>query len=220
MRKYFLFILFFSFAFLPMFGFAQTATTTLVPQPKYALPCILQGFSTFGCPDITTIPGYISRLYQFAIGVSGIIAVGMIVVGGIFISISGSVDKKSEGKDMITQALLGLALLLGSWLILNTLNPALIKMEIPNPTSVGLTGGTSTLAVSTKCDAAEQKTCDGKKLEGGYTNWYHSYLRYKDNGEFMIQACVKYASKDNSLASSTYTLIPFPSGRDAVYKPC
>ncbi|MFA6407563.1 MAG: pilin [Candidatus Paceibacterota bacterium] len=111
---------------------------------------------------MTTIPGYISTLYQFAVGISGIVAVGMIVIGGIYISVSGSVDKKSEGKDMITQALFGLALLLGSWLILNTINPKLVtNMDIPNPSGI-LNATSTTISTASICEGnsnASSSTC-------------------------------------------------------------
>lgn len=79
----------------------------------------------------TDIAEFISTLYKFALGVSGIVAVGMIVAGGIFYSVSGeSPQAQSEGKDMIVSALWGLGLLFGSYLILRTVNPRLVALEL------------------------------------------------------------------------------------------
>jgi hypothetical protein len=89
---------------------------------------------------------YISKLYTFGIGIGGILAVLMIVMGGIYYSVSGAVDKKSEGKDMITSALLGLLILLGSYVILQTVNPVLTTLK--NPTLDKTLISTSTLAYS------------------------------------------------------------------------
>jgi hypothetical protein len=86
------------------------------------------------CPSdtSTSIPNYIRRLYQFSIGISGILAVGMIVAGGILYTVSGgSPDKQNEGKDMIFSALWGLGLLFGAYIILNTINPQLIALKEP-----------------------------------------------------------------------------------------
>jgi|GEM_PF-1828818 hypothetical protein len=92
----------------------------------------------FGASAQFTIPGgsdeinvYILKLYQFGFGIGGILAVLMIVIGGIYYSVSGAVDKKSEGKEMITSALLGLLILFGSYLILQTVNPVLLNLQNP-----------------------------------------------------------------------------------------
>ncbi len=86
-----------------------------------------------GCVESrTSIPNYILRFYQFGVGIAGILAVGMIVVGAITISLSGAIDKQKEGKDMIKNAIWGVVLLLGSYLILNTVNPELTKLKEPS----------------------------------------------------------------------------------------
>jgi len=96
---------------------------------NFSFPCS----SGFGdCPDQSTIPGYIVRLYQFGLGISGILGVGMIVVGGILYATSvGKPDKQGEAKDMITSALWGILLLFGAYIILNTINPRLVQLGEP-----------------------------------------------------------------------------------------
>ncbi len=75
--------------------------------------------------------GYVIRIYQFGIGIVGIVAVGMIVYGGILIAWNTeSVDKKGKGREMITSALIGIAVLFGSYLILNTINPQLVRFDL------------------------------------------------------------------------------------------
>lgn len=75
--------------------------------------------------------GYMLQAYQFGIGIVGIIAVGMIVYGGILIAWNTeSIDKKGKGREMITSALTGIAVLFGSYLILNTINPELVKFNL------------------------------------------------------------------------------------------
>ncbi|MEK7464578.1 MAG: hypothetical protein AAB617_02245, partial [Patescibacteria group bacterium] len=76
--------------------------------------------------------GYVSRLYVFAVGVAGVFAVGMIVAGAIIYSTSGGGDRKREGINYITSALWGVALLLGSYLILKTVNPRLVELREPS----------------------------------------------------------------------------------------
>jgi len=103
----------------------------------YKFPCSNFGTQALGYGDcggdITeSIPNYIRRLYQFAIGISGILAVGMMVAGGILYTVSGgSPDKQREGMDMIFSALWGLGLLFGAYIILNTINPQLVLLKEP-----------------------------------------------------------------------------------------
>lgn len=103
---------------------------------KYAPPCLLPD-ALGGCPEIgNSIINYLIRLYSFAVGIAGILALGMIVAGAIMISVSGAVDKKKEGKDMIQSAIWGIVLLLGSYLILNTINPRITQLSEPGIVSV------------------------------------------------------------------------------------
>lgn len=80
----------------------------------------------------TDFGGFIIRLYQFAVGAAGILALGMIVIGAIFRATSaGKPDRIQEGNNMISSALWGLVLLLGSYLILKTINPNLVFIGEP-----------------------------------------------------------------------------------------
>jgi hypothetical protein len=100
------------------------------------------------CPQISgenILAKYILRLYQFALAIGGILAAGMIVVGAIYISVSGAIDKQAEGRDMIIQAIWGLVLLFSSYLILKTVNPQIVSLspttEVKKLTSSGCPPG-------------------------------------------------------------------------------
>ena len=101
-------------------------------------PAIAQGVPEFLSPNASsTIPGFLKGFYDFALVVAGVLAVGAIVIGGIMYSISGAVDKKGLGKEIIAGALWGLLLLLGSYVILRTVNPKLVDLEAPALPEVG-----------------------------------------------------------------------------------
>lgn len=75
-------------------------------------------------------PGeFINKLYQFGLGIAGILAMLMIIVGAVEYTISGAIDKKADAKERITQAILGLVLLLATVLILNTISPDLTNFQ-------------------------------------------------------------------------------------------
>lgn len=90
--------------------------------------------------NITTIEDiadYISKFYNFLIGFAAILAVVMIMVGGVlWMMAGGSPERVSNAKSFITSALIGLILALSSYLLLQTINPRLVKLEMPELPSI------------------------------------------------------------------------------------
>ncbi len=74
---------------------------------------------------------YVSDLLKIGIGLAGVLAVLMIVLGGIgYISGASNPSARSEAKKKITNAIFGLILASASWLILYTINPNLLKKTL------------------------------------------------------------------------------------------
>ena len=104
-------------------------------QLRYTFPCAPIGGGA--CPteaEVAQSPAaYIARLYQFALMLSGMLAFGMIIFGAIqYIVSAGNTTQQSDARDRITQALWGVALLLGAYLILYTIDPKLVSLTDPN----------------------------------------------------------------------------------------
>lgn len=79
----------------------------------------------------------IARAYQFALSFGAVLAFGAIVYGALKYAIArGNPAGQSDAKDRITQALLGLLLLLGAYLILRTVNPELVALRLPSLTQL------------------------------------------------------------------------------------
>jgi len=98
------------------------AATTL----EYALPG--------GEKNVETPGQYVNSLFTFGLTAAGILAVGVIVWGGfVYMTAAGNQGRISEAKDYIAGALLGLVLLLASFLILKTIDPQLVNLEINIP---------------------------------------------------------------------------------------
>ena len=107
---------------------AQTTSSQIV---DVNFPCPDGSFGLGSCPPSTDIPSYINNLYKFAVGIAGLLALGMIVAGGVYYTVSaGSSDKQREAKDMITSAVWGVVLLFASYMILNTVNPQITLLNI------------------------------------------------------------------------------------------
>lgn len=70
----------------------------------------------------------IPALYRFGLGLVGISALAALIVGGImYMTAGGSQDQTKRARTWIGNAFFGLALALLSYLILNTINPDLVR---------------------------------------------------------------------------------------------
>ena len=113
---------------------AQQTTVPLTPSysgssaPKapasYTPLAPLPGVS--GAPDPGT---YFNRMIQLAIGIAGILSVLMIVVGGAEYLGSEAFTSKEAGVKKMQAAVWGLLLAIASWIILNTINPELVRLN-------------------------------------------------------------------------------------------
>lgn len=75
---------------------------------------------------------YIQVIYTYAISAAGIIAVLVIIVSGIqWTASAGNSSVISSAKSRIVNSLVGLLIAVGSYVILNTLNPYLINFRLP-----------------------------------------------------------------------------------------
>lgn len=70
------------------------------------------------------ISDYVSKVYNWGAAITGLLAVLMIVVGGVQYMLAGAdPGQEADAKGRIQQALMALTLLLLSGLILHTINP-------------------------------------------------------------------------------------------------
>ena len=88
----------------------------------------------------TTIPGFVRYVFNFSIIIAIIVVIGVLIWGGfLYLTSTGNPNRLKEAKTWIFNSVLGLIILLGSYLILYTLNPQLtiLKME-PLPLTWGV----------------------------------------------------------------------------------
>lgn len=100
---------------------------------------------------VTTIPGgateqtpgqspqsFIADFYEYALAVAGILAFGIIVYGGVrYMMSAGNPSARTDAKEWIEAALLGILLLAGAYLILYIVNPNLVSLNLPGLQSSG-----------------------------------------------------------------------------------
>lgn len=76
---------------------------------------------------------YIAKVYQWMIGSATLIAIVFIMVSGLRWTLGGlNAEQVKKAKKTISNAVIGLVLLLGSYLILFTVNPQLLKLQVPS----------------------------------------------------------------------------------------
>lgn len=101
-----------------------------ISAAEYTLLEPLESPSGTPITNSSNLAEYLQFIFQFAIGITGVLAVIMIILGGITYLSTDAVSGKKDGKEMITNALWGLALAILSWLILYTINPTLLNIKI------------------------------------------------------------------------------------------
>lgn len=74
--------------------------------------------------------GYLNLMIRLFIGICAVLAVIMIVIGGIQYMTTELISSKEEGKKRIMGAIFGLLLALGAYTLLNTINPDLLNTDL------------------------------------------------------------------------------------------
>ena len=115
------FLLFTPLAFLPSIALAQSSAPI-----TYTLMAPLTGYLS-GTP---TLSQYLQGVVQVTIGLAGILAVIMLIYCGIKLMGTPSAGAKSEAKECIWNAIFGVLLAVGAWILLYTINPLLLSSDL------------------------------------------------------------------------------------------
>jgi len=112
--------------------YAQTQNSQYVPLEQ------LPGLSTTvnGKPTIN-LAEYLPNLVKLAIGLAAALSVIYIIIGGFKYISTDAIFEKKEGKETITNAVWGLLLAISSVVILNTISPKILNVNLKiEPTKV------------------------------------------------------------------------------------
>src|SRR3989344_6034781 len=106
-------------------------------KPGYLPGCTTdKGLETFNPTGDGNLGRYLNLMLRIFIGLCAVLAVVMIVVGGLEYMSSELISGKEAGKDRIIHALLGLLLALGAIPLLNTINPNLLSSDLKIDTAM------------------------------------------------------------------------------------
>ncbi len=151
-----------------------------VPIPGVTFQCFDSASTETASHYIEDMGAYIGGLYKFFSGIIGIIAAGMIFYAGVrWMTAGGNRAHVQSAKETIVTSLVAIALVLGSYLILFTINPKLVNLNPPSIQSiVGKEQNFAQCPTSRTCQQGPQegKNCTqdsdcGAGLSAGVCAW-------------------------------------------------
>lgn len=107
-----------------------------VKEPYHLLsPIITEGGDGMQLTDFDptgehALGRYLNLMIKIFLGVSAVLAMVMIMAGGLEYMTSELISSKEHGKERISNAIFGLLLAFGAYLILYTINPDLLETEV------------------------------------------------------------------------------------------
>ncbi len=108
---------------------AERPFRPITPNPSVPIPGVTftNASRENGIISIPYLSQYISGIYRLSVGLGAILAAVMIVFGGFKYLLAATVPDVKDGKSIIQDAVIGLVVLLSSFLILKTINPKLVE---------------------------------------------------------------------------------------------
>jgi hypothetical protein len=167
--------------FFSSFGFAWAQTNT-----DYTVLAPLPGITTANCGGdtptgelgcTTNLQTYLPGAFNLVIGLCAVLAFLVLTYGGVLYMTSDAITGKSQGKTYIENALWGLGLAIASWVILYTINPAILHFNLQlaqpntNPQSaIDLAAITAASQTTPGLTAAGSDLLSGASLTSDNTN--------------------------------------------------
>ncbi len=115
----------------PPGGSAPPAAQFVTPELGVPIPGLTFGQAQLknGNVEVPFLAQYISAIQRYLIGLAVTAALVMIVYGGFLYLLGASIGEIGRGKTIITDAIVGLLFVLGSYTILNIVNPNTTKLD-------------------------------------------------------------------------------------------
>jgi hypothetical protein len=103
-----------------------------LPCKGNELGCVNGELSTIDTGGPDALGKYLNIAINIAVGLAGVLAVLMIVMGGIEYMTSELANTKEDAKSRITNAIMGLVIALGAYALIYTINPNLVRLDTLN----------------------------------------------------------------------------------------
>lgn len=116
---------------LPLVAGAQAvdapATEPITFKPELAIPGLFSGETVI---TGTSIVSYVRVIFIMFIWTVGILATVMVIYGGIkWVAAAGNPGRINDARDVINNAIIGVVIALTSIVLLNTINPSLVRLR-------------------------------------------------------------------------------------------
>lgn len=160
-----------------------------------------------GCT--TDIQTYLPGIFKLAIGIAGVLAVLMIIIGGVEYITTDAIQGKSEGKARIQNALWGLVLVLVSWILLYTINPKLtvFNLNVEKTTVADTNNNSNSNGDYSGTGAALTSDEETTSYENGdgYTVSKHTATTNYEDGTYSYVITETYTDKNGDIYTTKTT---------------
>lgn len=185
------------------------AAETTSYKPLTSLPGVFEE------GQVTNPASLIRNIYTFAIGAGSVLAVLIIIIAGIKYMYQDSIGGKSHAKEQITNALLGLLIILGSYIFLYTLNSDLVNINLDLGNATSCLGG-NLVAADGK---TVMKDANGQPIKCADSDVLNKLTNQASQDIAVLRATqTDYEAKANALAETTKKQGELKSQYDALYK--
>lgn len=161
----------------------------------------------------TALPEYLRYIFTFAIIIAGLLAFGAMIYGGIrYLTSAGDPAKMKDAMAQVTAGILGLIILLSSYLILNTINPQLVLPKKP-PIQPAVAG----IRIYTMDACQEDDEHSSFKVAQNIKDLTDPDLNWGFNGEKIRS--IKFLGDPGDLTVSLWSNIEFKGAKTTVDYP-
>ena len=89
------------------------------------------GSGNTGLPNDTSLTGFIMKIINIALAVAGLIAVLFLIIGGFrYITSAGNEETAEQAKKIITNAIIGIVVIILSFVIVRVISNALLTNQV------------------------------------------------------------------------------------------
>ncbi len=121
-----------------------------------------------GLEEVGDLGAYVSGVYKWMLGVAGFFAIVMVMIGGLqWVLSSGGAGSIEKAKERMRNGVIGMILLFCVVLILQTINPNLLKLEIPRPSKIRIVDLAANSCEILKRLGYKLKTAEGSQEKCG-----------------------------------------------------
>ncbi|MEI7512399.1 MAG: hypothetical protein WCK01_02995 [Candidatus Uhrbacteria bacterium] len=148
----------------------ETPFVAIVPKLGVQIPGVTLSPSTKD-GEIVAVPylaEYVNGVYRYMVGIVLIIAIVMVVYGGFRYLVGSSLGDVKTGKTIIIDALAGMLLVLGAYMILDTVNPATLDLSVLKLSFVAGVSDYDMESLESELLAPEPAAAAGASTGGGF----------------------------------------------------